>query len=133
MTRINCVPVKELSDQHLFAEFRELPRIRHAWPRINEPKIPKKYVLGKGHVTFFYDKGTWLERRHSELYSELISRYAHKGKKFQTIIPRLALSPWPECAMGDWEPDFDAITINRIRILERQLLGKIIHTWNGYE
>jgi len=27
MTRINCAPKKELSDKHLAAEYRELPRI----------------------------------------------------------------------------------------------------------
>ena len=27
MTRINVVPVKELSDQHLIAEYRELQRV----------------------------------------------------------------------------------------------------------
>ena len=26
MTRINCVPVTELHDRHLVAEYRELPR-----------------------------------------------------------------------------------------------------------
>ena len=26
MTRINVIPVEELSDQHLMAEYRELPR-----------------------------------------------------------------------------------------------------------
>ena len=27
MTRINLIPVKELSDQHLIAEYREIPRV----------------------------------------------------------------------------------------------------------
>lgn len=27
MTRINVIPVSELSDQHLIAEYRELPRV----------------------------------------------------------------------------------------------------------
>ncbi len=27
MTRINCVPVEELSGPHLVAEYRELPRV----------------------------------------------------------------------------------------------------------
>ena len=27
MTRINCVPVEELTDKHLGAEYRELPRL----------------------------------------------------------------------------------------------------------
>lgn len=27
MTRINCVPVRELGGKHLVAEYRELPRV----------------------------------------------------------------------------------------------------------
>ena len=40
MTRINVVPVKELSDQHLIAEYRELPRVIKQ--RINIDDAPEK-------------------------------------------------------------------------------------------
>lgn len=60
MTRINLVPVSELSDQHLIAEYRELPRIfnlvLNAQYKGKYPldfKISDTYLLGTGHVTFF--------------------------------------------------------------------------------
>lgn len=48
MTRINLVPVEELSDQHLIAEYKELPRV--VKQKINIEGAPKKYTLGSGHV-----------------------------------------------------------------------------------
>ena len=49
MTRINVISVKELSDQWLLAEYRELPRvILQQYIYIGD--APEKYCLGKGHV-----------------------------------------------------------------------------------
>jgi deoxyribonuclease (pyrimidine dimer) len=48
MTRINLVPVEELSDQHLIAEYHELPRI--VKQKISIDGAPKEYRLGKGHM-----------------------------------------------------------------------------------
>lgn len=114
MTRINCVPAKELTQAHLIAEYRELPRIRHAWPRKTKPVIPKNYLMGKGHVTFFYDKGIWLENRHAELIAEMLNR------GYNANLPPLNLSHWPESAMNDWEATSEAIAVNKKRIAERQ-------------
>lgn len=130
MTRINCIPVEELSDQHLFAEFRELPRIRHMHPRNTEPTISCEYVLGKGHVMFFLDKGLWLEKRHKELYDELVKRYQRSDKNFETVIPLLSLDHWEEKYMNDWQPNEKEIDINVERVLDRILNGKINHTWS---
>ena len=49
MTRINLISVTELSDQHLIAEYRELPRIIKQ-EHIYIGDAPDTYVLGKGHV-----------------------------------------------------------------------------------
>lgn len=48
MTRINLVPVEELSDQHLIAEYHELPRV--VKQKISITDAPKEYCLGKGHM-----------------------------------------------------------------------------------
>ena len=48
MTRINLVKVEELSDQHLIAEYRELPRCLKQ--KVNLKDAPDRYTLGKGHV-----------------------------------------------------------------------------------
>ena len=63
MTRINVVPVGELSQLHLVAEYREITRLPKNLTKslsrkakeFNMDEIPPDYVLGKGHVKFFYD------------------------------------------------------------------------------
>jgi|SRR5210317_1545760 len=75
MTRINLVCPSELTDKHLMAEYRELPRIftyvnKHGVPN----DIPERYTLGKGHVKFFCDKLDWLYSRYRSIFCELINR-----------------------------------------------------------
>jgi deoxyribonuclease (pyrimidine dimer) len=58
MTRVNCIPVRELCDKHLLSEYRELPRV-FTWlekviEKNNRPRIPAHYVLGTGHMSFFW-------------------------------------------------------------------------------
>jgi len=82
MTRINLVHVQDLADQHLFAEWREIKMIVPAAKRslcakpvskIYE-KICPVYTLNTGHVTFFYNKLTFLNDRFDELTQELLQR-----------------------------------------------------------
>ena len=85
MIRINsAINPKNLTDQHLLAEIRELPRIFTAVnKRISQDKsfndIPEKFTLGTGHVKFFYDKCGFLASRHVALRSEYLDRY---GKQY---------------------------------------------------
>ena len=81
MTRINIIPPKELYDQHLIAEYREITMVPAALNRtlnskngLNKAKIPKQYTLNKGHVYFFYDKGKYLSKRYNSIRNEMISR-----------------------------------------------------------
>jgi len=62
MTRINIIPVKELFDQHLIAEYREIIMVPAALSRtlkskvgFDESKIEDRYTLNKGHVYLFYN------------------------------------------------------------------------------
>lgn len=78
MTRINCTPVETLSDKHLLAEYKELPRIFTAVKKLYDnggsvldKDIPDDYKLGAGHVTFFYDKWPYLLWRYEKLRLEL--------------------------------------------------------------
>ena len=48
MTRINVIPPSELSDQHLIAEYHELPRVIKQ--NINICNAPDCYTLGCGHM-----------------------------------------------------------------------------------
>lgn len=83
MTRINVdLNPKLLTDQHLLAEYREIPMVPAALRRSLKTKsvgdvlagIPKEFTLNKGHVKFFYDKMAFLESRYESVVKELISR-----------------------------------------------------------
>lgn len=85
MTRINTIDPVDLLDQHLFIEYREITRVAtlHRMPDSN--KWPLEYVLGTGHVKFFYDKGEYLAKRCKALYAELIKRgYKPTEKQYKT-------------------------------------------------
>lgn len=123
MTRINLIPVEHLSDQHLMAEYRELPRVRHLHPREQMPLISANYVLGKGHVLFFYNKGCWLEDRHARLIHEM----QYRG--FATNIPQLDLKHWPAGAMNMWYPSPLEAHLSWKRIRSRLGTSKRPHTW----
>lgn len=81
MTRINSsTNPKYLTDQHLLAELRELPRIFTAVSkRINKGQsfndIPEKFTLGTGHMKFFYNKIQFLLNRHKSLRYEYRFRF----------------------------------------------------------
>lgn len=79
MTRINSsIPVKNLTDEHLLAEHREIKRIVSYFEKslksgsIN--KIPKQFCLGTGHVTFFINKQLFCFQRYNEIYNECLER-----------------------------------------------------------
>ena len=122
MTRINLVDPGFLRDKHLGAEYRELPRIFGAvrkyqskGSRPSSIKIPSTYVLGKGHVTFFYNKLRWLVRRQHALVEELIKR--GKNPKFRN--PEALIAGLDKEWLNDWEPSLDEIKLNVSRINER--------------
>lgn len=111
MTRINCIPVKELTGKHLVAEYREICWAR-SW-KIRKRPLPESYRMGKGHCLFFHNKGQWLEKRHRQLIAEM------KERGYQVNLSPLDLAHWPFWAMKDWQPDKTAMAINRERIQER--------------
>lgn len=122
MTRINVVDPSHLTDQHLMAEYRELPMVIGTLKRSLKspkglPKIGSKYSLNGGHVSFFYDKGKFLFRRYQALIEEL------KHRHYQLDPNR---SPdWSVFELNglnnDWSPDMEALIVNRNRIRERIL------------
>jgi deoxyribonuclease (pyrimidine dimer) len=118
MTRINCVPVQELSDPHLLAEYRELPRIftKARWPNAGE-KWQHSYTLGTGHMKFFYNKLGFLYKRQVELVEELKLR----GFKptFEPANLLVEHDDKPKNLWQDWTPTEEALAINRARIAER--------------
>ncbi|UUV44824.1 endonuclease V [Rhodobacter phage RcRudolph] len=122
MTRINLVDPTELSRQHLVAEYRELPRIfalvraaQSKGLRPSDLKAPTAYVLGRGHMLFFYDKCMFLLRRQQSLIREMRSR----GYNPNFAYPNDLITGLDQHWLGDYEPTDAALAINRARIKER--------------
>lgn len=119
MTRINCVPVQELHDKHLGAEYRELPRVFKlayaAYQRGEDPgKYPQEYLLGKGHVKLFYTRLEWLAQRFDAIYMEMRSRGWKPQYDTVPVLPRMPATWW-QC----WYPTEEALATNRQRIQDR--------------
>lgn len=81
MTRINAnIDPKNLIDQHLLAEYREMVRIPNAVNKDYAKAIsaietaPKSFKLGTGHVVFHYDKLKYLHKRFKAIKAELTKR-----------------------------------------------------------
>lgn len=118
MTRINCVPVEELSDKHLGAEYRELPRVfalaQAAYHRGEKPEqYPQEYLLGAGHVKFFYARLAFVANRCLELAEECERRGRVVNYKTPPTVD-LPIEWW-----GIWEPTPAALALNRQRIADR--------------
>lgn len=122
MTRINCIPPRELSGPHLVAEYRELPRIfglvRAAigrGERPDHPRNPAQYCLGAGHVRFFYPRLGYLARRQAELIAEMLAR----GYAPTFTAPEGLLEGIPPEWQAEWTPTPQDMALNRARIAER--------------
>ncbi len=122
MTRINCVPAAELTGPHLVAEYRELPRIfglvRAAIARGEKPddrRNPAEYLLGPGHIRFFYPRLGYLAKRQEELICEMLRRgYAPNFTNLAGLLIGIPIE-WH----GDWSPSDVALALNRARLAER--------------
>ena len=129
MTRINIVPVEELMDQHLIAEYREITMVPASLARtlsskkgLDYKKIPKSYTLNKGHVYFFYDKDFYLSKRYKLLVIEMKKRgfKPDSNRKFPIDIFK------DNDLYNDWTPTVDAYIVIRDRILKKL---KMKPTW----
>ena len=122
MTRVNLVPVMELSDQHLVAEYREIFMVGSSLQRsIRSPNweetkanLPERFTLNAGHVKFFYDKGKYLDDRYTDLRVEMMMR----GMKPD---PSRVFKSWqfPKDLYKSYVPTVAALAIIRERITER--------------
>lgn len=123
MTRINCVPPSELTNLHLLAEYRELPRVftlvenRTGSGQLAAEVmrvVPETYRMGAGHVSFFYDKLQYLRVRHQALAEEMRSRGWNPLMDCTDRAGELHLD-----LQKDWVPTPEAQKANRQRIQER--------------
>lgn len=128
MTRINLVPVKELTDQHLLAEYRELPRIHsivrkllsQIEPEEIKKRVPDLFTLGTGHVRFFYDKGEFQFRRYKALCEELYGRGFNANPRVSADdIYHFYCGFSQASLLLDYVPTPEAMLISRARLEEK--------------
>lgn len=121
MTRINLVDPAELTDQHLVAEYREIFMVGPALQRtlkskdgLTPEKIPEKFTLNRGHVSYFYNKGLYLHKRYRQLREEMQRRGMNPDpeRKFKTW-------QFPPELYQDWTPSEEDKEIVRQRIRQR--------------
>lgn len=132
MTRINSnLDPRTLKRMHLIAELREITMVPAALRRSLRTRtpadinngIPKKFTLNRGHVTFFYNKLAFLQRRFDALADEMERRgYTPDWSR------KTAFGNFDKIWYGDWEstPADDAIVTERInfRISQKPHLYK---------
>lgn len=126
MTRINVVPVSSLAGSHLCAEYRELPRVfalAHKASVSSKPwtdKQPNAYTMGTGHVVWFYDKLSFLAKRHQALVSEMLSR------GYKPTMTTCLKEQWQDKIPSGYWKDYvvteDAKRLNQERI-DKRLMG----------
>lgn len=133
MTRINLVPVEELSDQHLLAEYRELPRIVHAVisKKVLIKDIPDSYRLGTGHVKFFYNKIIFLSERYQLIFAELRFRGFLKDSVFSASGLSDEIKESGYCEEKEYHFSLDEIAISRARIVEKIIKKASWYKWTS--
>lgn len=121
MTRVNVVPVEELTRQHLQGEYKEITRIfgisrkaQYEFLR-GKYKIPSEYTLGTGHCKFFINKLKFIADR----YESLVAEMQHRGYKPNPISRKDLLDKIDTRLYNDYIPTQEAIAINRERIALR--------------
>lgn len=118
MTRINLIDPKELTDQHLLAEYRELPRIFSAVKKkiLENKKIIawKEYKMWTWHVIFFYDKLLFLQKRLEKIILECRKRNFNIS-----FTNNYDLSDFPLELQKDYIPTEKDLEISKWRISEK--------------
>jgi len=93
-----------LADQHLIAEYREIPMLVGSleyWNWEIKSPIPQVFNLGVGHMNFLKNKLRYAQRRHDAVVAECNRR----GFKCDTL--RMHLNGLPMEFCQDWNPTIE--------------------------
>lgn len=101
MVRINLIPPKYLTDQHLIAEYNEILMLLgyvRKNPNIEIENLPKEYKLGKGHILFFKNKLKYLKKRFNKIKKEMRRRKFEPKKDINlTCFNKNLRKNWRPC------------------------------------
>lgn len=125
MTRINVVPVEELSDQHLIAEYREMPRCFKQ--NIDIAFAPDRYCLGKGSM--MWAKRHWVFCYHR--FNCIIKEMDYRG--FKTSYRELPLDEIDTHNFGYYVPTPEDYKINIERLVEKYKMKPNWYRWTKRE
>lgn len=116
MTRINLIEPRRLHQKHLVAEYREITRVyalASAWhQRGRDTGIPPHYTMGKGHVTFFYDKLGFIRDRYVQLVEEM------RRRGYTVNYPQPPEVGLPQDLFNGYVPTEEALKANLQRLAE---------------
>lgn len=126
MTRINVVPVQELSDQWLLAEYHELPRVIKQ--DINTSDAPDNYILGKGHMKWAKKHSVFTLWRYHSLCKEML----YRGFKINYPLAEL-VTYYVDNGLIENDNDYNVtdenIHINQQRLIEKYNLKPNYYRW----
>ena len=128
MTRINLIPTKELSDQHLLSEYRELPRVIKQ--DLNVSDAPRNYTLGKGHMKWGRLHIQFLLDRYFELCNEM----KYRGFKVNYPHQQLLLYVQENVSiqlLNQYQPTKEDIEVSRNRIIEKLNMKPSWYKWTN--
>ena len=114
MTRENLIPVYELSDQHLLAEYKEI--VRAILQSINIINAPTIYCLGKGHVKWAAKYGLFTILRYRKIINELHYRGFKTNYKASDL---LKFAKNNNRSLLNYTPTAKDILISKNRIIEK--------------
>lgn len=131
MTRVNVINVYELSDQHLIAEYRELPRcVKQNISIVNAPSL---YCLGKGHMKFCRCHILFLLDRYNKICEELLYRGFKISYMAQDLIQWAKDNINNYHILKNYVPRDEDIALNKNRLIEKYRLKPNFYKWTKRE
>ena len=136
MTRVNAdLEPLRLTDQHLLAEYKEMAdvygHLRKSLKAFSlndlQKKISNHFVLGNGHITFFYNKLSFLRKRYKKLKDELNRRGYHLDSN-RVITKR---GEFPKKLYGDWKASETDRRVICERVVDRIRMKTSWYTYSG--
>lgn len=133
MTRINVIPVEELSDAWLLAEYRELPRVIKQDINIDDIKEGEAYRLVKSHVKWAKKHSWFTFNRYYHICEEMVKRGFKVNYSYESLLDYVIETGLidSENFRLDYKPVHYDINLNRQRLIERYNANPKAPRWTG--
>lgn len=123
MTRVNVIPPSELSDQHLIAEYHELPRVIKQ--KIDISGAPRCFILGAGHMRWARAHWKYTCDRFCDICAEMEYRGFHMNFAPESLREYVCNI----CGAGEYVVTESDIEKNRERIREKYNKKPEFYRW----